>query len=68
MTNGKMTLTISDDDEDVAYLTLPGHPGQGTPGAVAKQTRLQDLMAYAGPDIYLDFDRDGNLIGVEILA
>jgi hypothetical protein len=68
MTNHKMTLTISDDDEDVAYVTLPGHPGRGTPGAVVKQTKLRDLIAYAGPDIYLDFDKDRNLIGVEILA
>jgi uncharacterized protein YuzE len=63
-----MTLTISDGDQDVAYLTLPGHPGQGTPSVVARQTRLRDLMAYAGPDLYLDFDKDGTLIGVEILT
>ena len=64
----KMTLTISDGDEDVAYLTLPGYPGQGTPGAAAKQTRLLDLMTYVGPDIYFDFDKNGTLIGVEILT
>ena len=64
----KMTLTISDDDEDVAYLALPAHPGPGTHGAVAKQTRLLDLMTYVGPDLYLDFDQDGTLIGIEILA
>jgi uncharacterized protein YuzE len=61
-----MSLKISDDDEDVAYLTLPGHPK--TAGSVAKTTRLLDLVAYTGPDIYLDFDKDGKLIGVEILA
>jgi uncharacterized protein YuzE len=64
----KMILTISDDDQDVAYLTLPGHPGRGTAGAVVKQTRLRDILTYAGPDIYFDFDKDGDLIGIEILA
>jgi uncharacterized protein YuzE len=68
MTTPRMTLSISEDDEDVAYLTLPDHPGRGTPGVTAKQTRLRDLMAYSGPDLYLDFDRDGKLIGVEILV
>lgn len=68
MTTGKITLTISDDDEDVAYLTLPKHPGQGTPGAVRKQTRLLDLVNYVGPDVFLDFDKDGNLIGIELLS
>jgi uncharacterized protein YuzE len=68
MTTGKIALSISDDDEDVGYLTLPKHPGKGTPGAVRKQTRLLDLVKYVGPDIFLDFDMDGNLIGIEILA
>jgi hypothetical protein len=68
MTAHKMTLTISDDDEEVAYLTLPRHPGRGSAGAVVRQTKLRDLMRYSGPDIYLDFDKDGYLIGVEILA
>ena len=61
-----MTLKISDDDEDVAYLTLPGHPR--TAESAVKQTRLLDLVAYTGPDIYLDFDKDGKLIGIEILG
>jgi hypothetical protein len=64
----RKTLTISDGNEGVAYLTLPEHPGKGTPGAVAKQTRFLDLMTYVGPDIYFDLDKDGTLIGVEILT
>jgi uncharacterized protein YuzE len=63
-----MKLEISEDDEDVAYLILPGHPGRGTTGSVVKQTRLLNLLEYTGPDIHLDFDNDGNLIGIEILA
>jgi Protein of unknown function (DUF2283) len=64
----RMTLEISVDDEDVAYLTLPDHQGRGTPGVTVKQTRLRDLMAYSGADLYLDFDKDGKLIDVEILG
>jgi hypothetical protein len=63
-----MNLSISHDDPDVGYLTLPDHPGQGLAGAAVKQTRLRDLIDYAGPDLYLDFDINGKLIGVEILA
>ena len=64
----KMNLTISDDDDDVGYLALPGHPGPGTPRAVAKQVRLKDLVTYVGADIHLDIDKDGNLIGLEVLV
>jgi hypothetical protein len=64
----KILLSISEDDENVAYLALPEHPGQGTLRATAKQIRLRDLMAYSGADIHLDFDKDGQLIGLEILA
>ena len=64
----KMKLKISEDDEDVAYLILPDHPGEGVFGVVKKQIRLHDLLEYAGPEIYFDFDESGNLIGAEILA
>ena len=62
-------LNVSEDDSDVAYLMLPGHPGKGTPGIVAKQISLADkIEGYKGPDVYLDFDKEGQLIGIEILA
>ncbi|MFB9287222.1 hypothetical protein ACFFTM_02500 [Pseudoduganella plicata] len=48
----KMMLKISEDDEDVAYLTLPNHSGQRTAGAVQKQAKLHDLIKYNGPDIH----------------
>ncbi|WP_411885854.1 DUF2283 domain-containing protein [Polaromonas sp. YR568] len=68
MPNKNITLDVSSDDEDVAYLSLPNHPGRGSAGVVAKQVRLLDLLQYVGPDIYLDLDEDGRLIGFEILA
>lgn len=67
MARGKMQLKVSGDDEDiVGYLSLPDHSGQS--GVASKQVRLIDLLpAYTGPDIYFDFDKEGVLIGIEIL-
>lgn len=61
-----------DPDEDyaiVAYLQLPGHYKPRKAGASVKKTvRLRDLMGdYVGPDLYIDFDEDNELVGVEIL-
>jgi hypothetical protein len=65
----RIELTISADDENVAYFKLPDHPGHGVQGIVAKQLRLRDLCgSYKGPDIFLDFDKKDCLIGIEILA
>jgi hypothetical protein len=63
-----ITLRVSEDDEEVAYVTLPGHPGIGAKGIVARQVRLSDLLPYKGADVYLDLDADGRLIGLEILG
>jgi hypothetical protein len=65
---GKIQLEISEDDEDVAYLKLPDHPGT-LPGVVRKTLSLREFIAdYSGPDLNLDFDENNVLIGVEILA
>ncbi len=66
MSQEPIQLTVSADDE-MAYLYLPDHPKKIAPGMVKKQTRLSDLIDnYKGPDIYLDFDDDGRMIGIEI--
>ncbi len=60
-------LRVSDDDEDVAYLRLPTHPG--SPCRIARNVRLVDLIGpYQGPDIVFDFDERGVLVGIELLA
>lgn len=73
----KIKLKISDHDPNVAYLTLPDHPGknaydrfdQKTEGFVSRTQEIKDLIPdYKGPDINLDFDKEGTLIGIEILA
>ena len=64
---GEFSLKISEDDPDVAYLRLPSHPG-GT-CKMSRSIRLIDLLGkYAGPDVVLDFDEKGILVGMEILA
>jgi uncharacterized protein YuzE len=61
-------LNVSEDDEDVAYLLLPSHPGI-SPCKMSKSIRLRDMMGLNdGPDILLDFDMRGVLAGIEILA
>jgi Protein of unknown function (DUF2283) len=68
MGTGHISLAVNPDDRDVAYLSLPDHPGKGTPGVVSKTVRLASLLPYKGPDLYLDFDAQGRLIGVEVLV
>ena len=68
MKNQNINLEVSSDDADVAYLMLPNHPGRGVQKVTVRQVRLSDLLKYVGPDIYLDLDEGGRLIGVEILA
>jgi uncharacterized protein YuzE len=58
---------VASEDGDVAYLYLPSHKGEGNP-CVNKQLRLlETLDNYNGPDIYLDFDDNGVLVGLEVL-
>lgn len=65
----KIKLKVSEGDPDVAYLTLPGHPGRGTAGCVSRTQKIRDVIPdYKGPDLNLDFDNEGTLIGIEILA
>lgn len=64
----RIQLDISDNDDEVAYLKLPSHPGT-TPGIVKQSVKLRDLLKdYKGPDINLDFDDSGTLIGIEIVG
>ena len=69
MANGKIELEVSGKrDADVGYVSLPGHPGSA-PAVVKRSIQLRELMPdYVGPDLVLDFDAAGVLIGIEILA
>lgn len=63
---------VVDSAAGAAYLYLIGHPRRGSPenaGCVANTVVLEDLVpGYQGPDINLDFDKDGILIGLEIIG
>jgi hypothetical protein len=60
-------LRVSQDDASVAYLRLPTHPGVTC--KMSKSVRLVELLgSYKGPDVVLDFDQSGVLVGIEILA
>jgi hypothetical protein len=64
---GRFELRVSEEDQDVAYLRLPSHPGETC--KMSKSIRLAELMgSYTGPDVVLDFDQDGVLVGIELLA
>jgi hypothetical protein len=68
MANGSIELKISDDDDDVGYVSLPDHPGSKA-GVVRKSVQLRDFLPdYEGPDLVFDFDEAGKLIGIEILG
>jgi hypothetical protein len=66
--SGRFELQISDDDEGVAYLKLPTHPAEGF-SKTSRTVRLYDLIGkYRGPDVSLDFDEEGVLVGIEFLG
>ena len=68
MMKNKIRLEISGDDPDVAYLYFPNHPGEGGEAIVQKQIQLSDVITnYKGPELYLDIDNTGKVIGLEIL-
>lgn len=65
--NQGFKLEVSEDDDDVAYLRFPGHPGTMS-GVVKRTVSLRDILGnYEGPDVNLDFGEGNTLIGIEIV-
>lgn len=65
----KIRLKISADDKNVGYVYLPKHPKELVHGIVKETIPLDRLIDnYNSIPIYLDFDKDGELIGIEILG
>ena len=63
----KIVLKISEDDENVGYVFLPKHPKILTFGIVKRTICLSDIIKnYKGIPIHLDFDEEGELLGIEI--
>lgn len=65
----EVVLKMSNDDEFVGYLYLPKHPKKVVPSIVKKTIAISDLIEnYKGIPLYLDFDEDEELIGIEIVG
>ena len=65
----EIKLLISQDDPEVAYLTMPGRPGKGKYGVVGRTVRLSSILGqYEGAEVNFDFSGDGRLIGIEIIC
>ena len=58
-----------DESKDSAiYVALKSHLGRGKPHVGCYQKGLHELIDnYQGPEIYLDFNSEGRLYGIEIL-
>ena len=68
MSDQKSTELRWDETEGVGYLSLPDHPGPGTPGCVKRSVDLAALAPdFKGPQLILDLDDDNRVIGIEIL-
>ncbi|HCN48447.1 MAG TPA: hypothetical protein DIT10_05030 [Chryseobacterium sp.] len=64
----KIIVKISPDDETVGYVYLPNELDDDK-RKVAKTIDLSDIIRdYKGVAVYLDFNEDGVLIGIEIVG
>jgi len=65
----KIRVKMTNDYSDSAYIGLPGYPEKPEFGIVSKTICLDDVLdGFKGPRINLDFNKDGVLIGIEILV
>ena len=69
MTKAQIRVRISGTESENAYVTLPGYPVEPQGGVVSRTISLEEVIpGFKGPCVNLDFDRDGLLIGIEIIA
>lgn len=67
-TGGRFELRLGGEPDEVAYLRLPSYPASGQ-FKTSKTLRLHDVIgAYDGPDVYLDIDESGTLVGIDVLV
>lgn len=62
----KIRVQYEGEDAHTAYVALRGHRSE--PGIVSKTIILNDVLDFKGPHVHLDLDKEGRLIGIEILA
>ena len=63
-----MSSKIRVKKSETVYMALPEYPSEIVPGLVKKSVSLDDIYDYEGPRIQLDFDENGQLIGIEVVA
>lgn len=63
-----MSSKVKVKSSESVYVTLPDYPDKITPGVVKKSVSLDDIYEYEGPRVQLDFDNDGRLIAIEVVA
>jgi uncharacterized protein YuzE len=65
--SNRIFFKASSSADDSGYLYLPKHPKGTITGVVKKTISINDVLSdYKGIPLYLDFDKDGELIGIEI--
>jgi len=63
-----MRFEQSSEDPSVGYLYLSNHPGSRVAGSVKNVVSIGALIPnYVGPDIHLDLNEAGEVIGIEVL-
>ena len=62
----KIRVEFEGEDAHAAYVALSGHRHE--PGIVSKTIILNEVLDFKGPHVHLDLDKEGRLIGIEILA
>jgi len=69
MNKKRIRVKLSGRHSETAYIRLPGMPDENVPGISAKMICLDDVIdGFRGPRVNLDFNSDGVLIAIEILA
>ena len=69
MAEKEIRVKMTNEHSDAAYIALPGHPEQLVQGVVSRTICLDDVInEFKGPRVNLDFNKDGVLIGIEILV
>jgi hypothetical protein len=68
MAKPKIRVKLLGADAHTAYIYLPGHGGT-KPGTIARTLNLDEIVAnYKGPRVHLDFNSEGEMIGIEVLV
>jgi len=64
---GKVELELNPEGKDMAYVSLPAHPGYDATKSRTNFVHLLELMPdYKGAGVAFEFDADGEIIGISI--